>query len=67
MVNLHQMETYVAIRTLCKPTSNDFAPVTRTDIIVSFHKCCLRNKLKSFNVFSFIRFHGLSRFSHWKV
>ena len=32
------METYVAIKTLCRPSSKDFAPVIRTEIMVSFHK-----------------------------
>ena len=27
LINLYQMETYVAIRTLCKPINKDFAPV----------------------------------------
>ena len=32
------METYVAIETLYKPISKDFAAVNRTEITVSFHK-----------------------------
>ena len=38
LINLYQMETYVAIRTLCKPISKDFDPVIRTETMVSFHK-----------------------------
>ena len=49
------METYVAIRTLCKPISKDFTPVIWTDTMVYFHKFWLWNKLKSFDVFNFIR------------
>ena len=67
LINLYQMETYAVIRTPCKLISKDFSPVFRTEIMVSFHKFWLWNKLKSFDVFSFIRFEGLIRFSPWKV
>ena len=46
LINLYQMETYVAIRTLCKPISKDFAPVIRTKIMISFHKFCCEMVVK---------------------
>ena len=49
---------YLTIRTLCKPICKDFVSVIRTEIVVPFLKVGLRNKLKSFDVFSFIRFQA---------
>ena len=49
---------YLTIGTLCKPISKDFAPVIKTEIMVPFLKVWLWNKLKSFDVLSFIRFQA---------
>ena len=35
---VYQIETYVAIRALCKLISKGFSPIIRTEIMVSLHK-----------------------------
>ena len=46
---------YLAIITLCKPVSKNFAPNIMTEIVVSFNKVWSWNKREVFYVFSFIR------------
>lgn len=48
----------MAIRTLYKPISKNFAPNTRDEILTFFYKVWPWNKLKSLDVFSVIRLKG---------
>ena len=55
------------IRALYKPISKDFAPNTRTKILVPFYKVWPWNQLKGLDVFSVIRLKGEVKFSIGKI
>ena len=53
--NVYQMLKNIAIRTLCKPISKDFAPNTKAGILVAFFIVWPWYKLKEVNVISVIK------------